>query len=208
MRVISGSARGRKLKEPSGFDIRPTSAKVKESIFSIVQFDIEGRRVLDLFAGTGQLGIEALSRGARNAVFVDSNPEAAKIIRHNLKVCGFIDLASVQLRDTIRYLDGILRMFTDAGNVKGLNAGSRKVMLGKRNWAETFDLIFIDPPYGSSLLTETLSRIIAIDKLNTNGIIICETKADIPTPAVESPYFLYKEYKYGSTKIIRYDREG
>ena len=81
MRVITGSARGRKLKTPEGMDIRPTTDNVKESIFNILQFDIEGRRVLDLFAGTGQLGIECLSRGAREVVFIDQSRDAVKIIR-------------------------------------------------------------------------------------------------------------------------------
>ena len=84
MRVISGSARGRKLKSPENYDIRPTTDKVKESVFNIIQFDIEGRRVLDLFAGTGQLGIECLSRGAAEAVFVDGSRESVKIVKENL----------------------------------------------------------------------------------------------------------------------------
>ena len=87
MRVITGSARGRALKELQGMETRPTTGKVKESLFSIIQFDIEGRRVLDLFAGTGQLGIECLSRGAASAVFVDRRPDAAALTRENLKLC-------------------------------------------------------------------------------------------------------------------------
>lgn len=84
MRVITGTARGRKLLEPSGMDIRPTADVVKEAVFNIIQFDIEGRRVLDLFAGTGQLGIEALSRGAAECVFVDESAKAVKLVRENL----------------------------------------------------------------------------------------------------------------------------
>ena len=89
MRVISGSVRGKRLREPANYDIRPTTDKVKESIFNIIQFDIEGRRVLDLFAGTGQLGIECLSRGAAEVTFVDQSREALAIVRENLKSCGF-----------------------------------------------------------------------------------------------------------------------
>ncbi len=88
MRVITGSARGRKLLEPSGMEVRPTTDMVKEAMFNIVQFDIEGRRVLDLFAGTGQLGIEALSRGAAECVFVDESPKSLKLVRTNLERCG------------------------------------------------------------------------------------------------------------------------
>ena len=178
MRVISGSARGRKLKEPVGFDIRPTSDMVKESVFNIIQFDVEGRRVLDLYAGTGQYGIEALSRGAGRADFVDSGPKSAKLIRENLELCGFSDSASVFVRDALKHLE-------------------RK---GK------YDLIFLDPPYGTTLASRTLTKIIEFDKLNANGIIICEMKADSATPAASPPYAMQKEYRYGSVKIVRYER--
>ena len=92
MRVITGSARGRRLKELTGMETRPTTDKVKESLFSIIQFDIEGRRVLDLFAGTGQLGIEALSRGAASAVFIDRRADAVRLVKDNLELCGLSDL--------------------------------------------------------------------------------------------------------------------
>ena len=88
MRVITGTARGRRLKELEGYETRPTTDRVKEGIFNIIQFDIEGRKVLDLYAGTGQLGIEALSRGAAGAVFVDQRRDAASLIRDNLKLTG------------------------------------------------------------------------------------------------------------------------
>ena len=178
MRVISGMARGRRLKEPVGFDIRPTSDMVKESVFNIIQFDIEGRRVLDLYAGTGQLGIEALSRGARSAVFVDSGAKSVKLIRENLDLCGFSDTASVYARDVPGFLEN----------------------------DEKFDLIFIDPPYGSPLAAKTIRRIIEFDKLNTNGIIVCETGIGDVLPDVLPPYSMQKEYKYGSVKITRYSR--
>ena len=104
MRVITGTARGRRLKELEGMETRPTTGKVKESLFSIIQFDIEGRRVLDLFAGTGQLGIEALSRGAKQCVFIDQRNDAVKLIRENLQVCGLTDSAVVRSGDAMAYL--------------------------------------------------------------------------------------------------------
>jgi len=180
MRVISGAARGRKLKEPSGIDIRPTSDMVKESIFNIIQFDIEGRRVLDLFAGTGQLGIEALSRGAKSAVFVDTNPDAVKLILENIVLCRFSDDSTVRRRDAINYLG---------------HCGS-------------FDLIFIDPPFSTKLAELALKKIIEFDKLDTNGIIILETEADNAAPIVSPPYYMQKEYIYGSVKIIKYEYSG
>jgi len=179
MRVISGTARGRKLKEPVGNNIRPTSDKIKESIFNIIQFDIEGRKVLDLFAGSGQFGIEALSRGARSAVFVDSATESVKLIRENLNICGFSDVATVYARDALRYLES----------------------------EEKFDLIFLDPPYDTQLAAKALSKIVEFDKLNINGIIIHERKADTPMPEVPLPYAFQKEYKYGSVRISKYMRQ-
>ena len=107
MRVITGTARGRKLSEPQGMAIRPTTDSVKEAVFNTIQFDIEGRRVLDLFAGTGQLGIEALSRGARECVFVDESTEAVRLVRKNLEICGLS--AEVVQADAIGYLSMIMR---------------------------------------------------------------------------------------------------
>jgi len=179
MRVISGTARGRRLKEPVGNKIRPTSDRVKESVFTIVQFDIEGRRVLDLFAGTGQYGIEALSRGAKKAVFVDSSKDSVKLIVENLNICGFSDSATVIGRDVIRFLEN----------------------------SEKFDLVFIDPPYDTRLASEAIEKIAEFDKLNINGIIICELSADTASPSVASPYFMQKEYKYGGVKIVKYLRK-
>ena len=179
MRVISGSARGRKLKTPSGCDIRPTADLIKESIFNIVQFDIEGRRVLDIFAGTGQLGIEALSRGAHSAIFVDFSGQALKLISENLKLCGFLGKSHIFRGDALKILQN----------------------------SEKFDLIFIDPPYDEDIADEILASIIEFDKLNDNGIIIFEMSADSVAPAATGPYKLCKEYKYGSVKIVKYSKE-
>ena len=178
MRIISGTVGGRKLTEPVGNKIRPTSDRVKESIFNILQFDIEGRRVLDLFAGTGQLGIEALSRGAASAVFVDSSSDAVKLVRDNLRICGLYELARVYLSDALRFLES----------------------------DERFDIILVDPPYDSMLTHKVVSKIIEFDKLNVNGIILCEFRAATAIPEVKPPYELVKSYKYGTvclTKIAR-----
>ena len=102
MRVITGSARGRRLKELEGMETRPTTDRVKEGLFSAIQFDIEGRKVLDLFAGTGQLGIECLSRGAASAVFVDRRADAVKLIRENLKLTELSDRARVVPGDAMK----------------------------------------------------------------------------------------------------------
>lgn len=178
MRVVAGSARGRKLKEPSGLTIRPTNGRVKEAAFDIVQFQIDGSRVLDLFAGTGQIGIEALSRGAAGVVFVDSSRDAVNLIRKNLGLCGFTDRAVVFPEDALRFLekDG------------------------------QYDFIYIDPPYDTTLAVDALMKIIKFDMLKSDGIIMCEIKADFILPSVPPPYGLRREYRYGSVKIALYGR--
>ena len=179
MRVISGSARGRRLKEPADYNIRPTTDKVKESIFNIIQFEIEGRRVLDLFAGTGQLGIEALSRGADSCVFVDESGAAIKIIGENVKACGFDKQAQILRGEAVSTL----------------------TRLGK------FDVILLDPPYDTQLLTKVLEKIIEFDILKVNGIILCESRAEYALPEISAPYAERKEYKYGQIKLTLYTRE-
>lgn len=178
MRVITGTARGRKLKEPENYDVRPTTDRVKESMFNIIQFDIEGRRVLDLFAGTGQLGIEALSRGAAHAVFTDDSPVSVKTVRENVKMTGFEKVSSVIQCDAIAYI-------------------------GR---GEKFDIIFLDPPYDTKLLDIALEKIFEFDILKENGIIVCESRAEKVLPAAKEPYYMRKEYKYGKIKVTLYSR--
>ncbi len=177
MRVISGSVRGKRLREPANYDIRPTTDKVKESIFNIIQFDIEGRRVLDLFAGTGQLGIECLSRGAVEVTFVDQSREAIAIVRENLKSCGFG--ARVVQEDSISFLS------------RG----------GK------YDIILLDPPYATNLLDKALQIINSVDILTEGGIIMCESGREKPMPDMNMPYFKRKEYNYGKVKLTTYSKE-
>jgi len=178
MRVITGTARGRRLKTPEGMDIRPTTDNVKESIFNIIQFDIEGRRVLDLFAGTGQLGIECLSRGASEVVFIDSSREAIKIVKENLKTCGFN--APVLQLDAVNYLKAC----------------------GK------FDLIIVDPPYDSPVYDTVLETINSVDILSDGGIIICESRREKALPEMNAPYRKAKEYNYGKVKLCLYRKEN
>ena len=161
-------------------ETRPTTGKVKESLFSIIQFDIEGRRVLDLFAGTGQLGIEALSRGAREAVFIDCRTDAVKLIRENLQICNLSDRAYVKNGDSMAYLKS----------------------------GEKFDLIFLDPPYASGLLEQALEQIAMFDICREHGIIVAESAADKELPPMPLPYSLYREYKYGKIKLTVYHRSG
>ena len=180
MRVITGAARGRRLKELEGFETRPTTDRVKEGIFNIIQFDIEGRKALDLFAGTGQLGIEALSRGAASAVFFEQRRDAAALVKENLKVTGLAENAKVVCGEAGAFL------------------ASTK---------EKFDLIFIDPPYAANLWKNTLNSIYQFDILSNHGIIVCESPMDQEMPPMEAPYFLHRSYRYGKIKITTYHRE-
>lgn len=180
MRVITGTARGRRLKEPVGLETRPTADRVKEGIFSSIQFEIEGRRVLDLFGGTGQMGIEALSRGATHCTFVDLRKEAVGIIRDNLALTGLAGRAAVVQADYQAFLS---------------------------RCRETFDVIFLDPPYNSGMLEKALETITAIDIVSENGIIVCENGSVAGWPAVPAPYGLQKEYRYGKIRTALYRRQ-
>ena len=180
MRVITGKARGKRLKELPGLDTRPTTDRVKEGLFNVIQFDIEGRKVLDLFAGTGQLGIEALSRGAAHCDFVDVSRTAAAIVRDNLKVTGLESLATVHQRDYSAFLQSA------------------------RN--EKYGLIFLDPPYAETWLEQALETIANIDIVSGNGIIVCESALDKELPELAAPYEKGREYRYGKIKITLYHR--
>lgn len=178
MRVITGSARGRRLLEPAGMDIRPTTDMVKEAVFNIIQFDIEGRRVLDLFAGTGQLGIEALSRGAAEAVFCDASAKAVKLVRENLARCGF--KARVEQGDSLALLGRLGR----------------------------FDLVFLDPPYDTDLLEKSLEVIQNVDILNEGGIIVCESRREKLLPELAPPYRKTLSRRYGKVCLTVYRKDS
>ncbi len=180
MRVITGAARGRRLGELKGQETRPTTGKVKEGVFSALQFELEDRRVLDLFAGTGQMGIEALSRGARSCTFVDRRKDAAELVRENLAVCGFADRAQVVCGDAMAYLASLRTQF---------------------------DLIFLDPPYADDVLERAIAHIARFDILTPRGIIVAESAADKRLPALSAPYGIRREYRYGRIKVTAYRRD-
>ena len=180
MRVIAGKSKGIQLKTPDGMLTRPTADRVKEAMFSILNFDIPGTRVLDLFAGTGQLGIEALSRGANSAVFVDSRDAACALVKENLKRTRLAQQAQVVRSDYQNYL---------------LRCG------------EKFDIILLDPPYSEVFLENSLKIITEIDILQSGGIIATEYPLGKVLPEEYCAYFHSKEYKYGKTilKVFRKD---
>ena len=180
MRVITGSARGRKLKTLEGDSVRPTTDKVKESIFNIIQFDIEGRRILDLFAGSGQLGIEALSRGAKSAVFVDAREDACRLIRENLKRTKLEQQGSVLRSDYMAYL---------------------------ARCNEKFNLIFLDPPYAEVFLENSIKRITEIDILQSGGIIVAERPLGKDLPWEMEGFQRSRDYKYGQVLLTLYRKD-
>ena len=180
MRVITGKARGIQLKTPEGMLTRPTADRVKEALFSIINFDIPGAAVLDLFGGTGQLGIEALSRGARSAVFVDSREDACKLIQENLKRTKLEADAKVVRSD---YLDFLNRT------------------------REQFDIILLDPPYAEVFLENALKRITEIDILHSGGIIVAERPLGKELPWEFEGYDRSRDYKYGKILLTVYRKQ-
>ena len=177
MRVITGKARGVQLKTPEGMQTRPTSDRVKEALFSIINFDIPGAKVLDLFGGTGQLGIEALSRGAQSAVFVDAREDACKLIRENLKRTKLEQGGRVVRSDYLEYL---------------------------KRCNEQYSIIFLDPPYAEVFLENALKQITEIDILQSDGIIVAERPLGKELPWEFNGFTRSKDYKYGKTLLTIY----
>ena len=176
MRVITGKARGRKLKTLEGeYVVRPTSDKVKEAMFSIVHFELDGATVLDAFAGSGQLGIEALSRGAAKAYFIDENKAAFETVKENLKLTKLFDDAVVLNADAFTYM---------------------------RNTQEKFDIVFLDPPYRKELVANALP--VAARCCKPGALVVCETDAREELPETAGTLTKFREYKYSKTKLTTY----
>ena len=180
MRVTTGTARGRLIETVPGEDIvRPTAGKVKEAVFSAVQFFIPGCRMLDIFAGSGQMGIEALSRGAEHCVFVDSSREAIAVIKRNLNKTDFFKNATVAETDGIQYL--------------------------QHNKTAKFDFIFSDPPYRKGLGGETVIYMGA--HMNDGALAAVETARDEILPEETDDVILKKRYDYGNTTVWMYRKK-
>ena len=175
MRVITGKARGAKLISPQGQDTRPTTDRVKEAMFSIIQFELEGARVLDLYAGSGQLGIEALSRGAKSCVFIDSSRTNVELIKSNLSKTGLAQQARVAVMDVVSFL---------------------------KNTHDVFDIILLDPPYAMEGLAEVLDLCAA--HISDVGVVLCETGKRIDLPDSAGKLTVKREYRYGTTRLQVY----
>lgn len=177
MRVITGSAKGKRLLTPDGRDVRPTPERVKEGIFSALQFDIEGRRVLDLFSGSGQLSVEALSRGAQSATMVDNSVVSVKAIKKNIESCGFGDRAAIIQTDYAAYC----AMSTD-----------------------TFDVVFLDPPYNAGLLMPALKAVLPL--VSDYGFIVCEHPPEVELEQSVGGFSIWRTYRYGKVLVTIYKR--
>jgi 16S rRNA (guanine(966)-N(2))-methyltransferase RsmD len=156
-------------------DIRPTTDKVKEALFSVLQFDLLGKRVLDLFAGTGQLGLEALSRGAAFVCFTDASRKAIELVKKNITVTGFGDRSKAVLTDAYSFL---------------------------HSCRETFDIVLLDPPYEKEMCLKAMEALPSV--LNDNAIVVCETRPDEPLPDAVGALKLAKTYHYSNIKLSVY----
>lgn len=175
MRIITGTHRGKKLLTLEGEQVRPTTDRVKESLFNILQFQLEGRRFLDLFAGSGQIGLEALSRGAAHCVFVDAAKESVRVVEKNIQSTGLGDRAKVVNLDFAAYL---------------------------RTCRERFDIAFLDPPYRTGLLERALPLV--AEHIAPGGVILCEHPKDEALPEEAGPFRKHKSYRYGKIMLTAY----
>ncbi len=180
MRIITGEYRGRRLEAPYGNDVRPTGDKVRESVFNLLMYDIEGAVFCDLFAGTGAVGLEALSRGAEKAYFCDASRDSIKIIKNNIEKCKASEKSRILAGDYLSVL---------------------------RRIREKVDIFYIDPPYSAGYYVPALEEIDSLDLLSENGIIIAEHRADEKLPEKAGRFRVFKEKKYGHTRLTMYSRE-
>ena len=177
LKIITGKAKGKILKTLEGEATRPTSQRIKEALFSSIQFDVEGRRVLDLFAGSGGLGLEALSRGAVSCMFIDSSREAMDVIKANVKSTGFFDVC--------RYL------VSDAKNY-----------IRKASGRDKFDLVFIDPPYSLECCREVLDKLVSADLLADGALVAIEGGTEVIDEGWLGPFEVQKSTRYGSKTFL------
>ncbi len=176
-RIITGTAKGKRLETLEGDATRPTSDRIKEAVFSAIQFDTEGRRVLDLFAGSGQMGLEALSRGALSVSFVDLSREAMEIVKKNARSTGFFDKCRYSVSDYRNFIR-------------------------KASGRDSFDLVFIDPPYGMECCTEALRCLIKAEILNTGAIVVLESGTEEIKPEELSSFNVMKSTHYGKKTFV------
>ena len=177
MRIIGGALRGRKLGTLQGRSIRPTSDRAKEALFNILRTQAANAAVLDLFAGTGALGIEALSRGATNAVFIDKAPASLSVLRKNVALCHLQEHSRVLQWDIVKNLECL------------------------RVYHRTFNLVFIDPPYGQGMIEPALQHLMASDALAKSACIVVEQDTRETQPSLPSLLKCEDQRRYGHTRL-------
>ena len=186
MRIITGSAKGAKLVTLEGLETRPTAERAKEAVFSMIQFELEGRRVLDMFSGSGQMALEAVSRGAASAVMLDSSKDAVGVINKNAEKTRLADRCKIFCTDCFDYL--------------------------KRNKSEKFDIIFIDPPYAKKLVAKSIESLVANGNLKPTSIIVSESVEENvfeENEALGESFDILKKSKYGIAYVnILTPKEG
>lgn len=180
MRVIAGSHRGRHLSGPEGTALRPTSDKVREALFSILGTQVSGARFLDLYAGTGAVGIEALSRGASSVTFVESDPKAVQLLRKNLQTCQLLERAQIRVGRTAAFLDR------------------------KDWWGTPYDVLFADPPYAAVDELEILIHAWRPGLLSEHATVIIEQDSRTTLPTSIDHASLMRRYQYGDTALYLY----
>ena len=190
MRIITGTARGVRLRTLEGEETRPTAERTKEAVFSMIPFELVGRRILDAFAGSGQMGLEALSRGARTALLIDKNRSAAEIIKRNVEL-------------------------TRMGEKAEVVCGDAADCLKRRAGREQYDIVFLDPPYKSELIKQTLNRLIEYKMLSENATVVCESGEPLTLLLKDAPELLekinvVKTARYGIAHItfVKLRKEG
>jgi 16S rRNA (guanine(966)-N(2))-methyltransferase RsmD len=179
MRIITGSAKGKKLVSLEGDATRPTSERIKEAVFSSIQFDVEGRRVLDLFAGSGQMGLEALSRGASRATFIDLSREAMEIVKQNARLCGFFDDSHFLVSDWKNYIR-------------------------KASGREQYDLVFVDPPYAMQCCADAAAYLAEKELIIPGAIVVLESgeeEISLDDPILNG-YRVIKSTHYGKKTFV------
>lgn len=177
LKIITGTAKGKILKTLEGEATRPTSERIKEAVFSSIQFDIESRRVLDIFAGCGQLGLEALSRGAESCMFIDSSREAMDVVKANVKATGFEKQCKYLVSDARNYIR-------------------------KASGREIFDLVFIDPPYALECSSDIMKRLCEGGMLADGAIVVCESGTETVNPDAFPHFEVTKSRQYGKKTAI------
>jgi len=184
MRVSAGTVKGHKLRSSQGMVLRPTGMKVKEALFNVLGDQVKEATFVDFFAGTGNIGIEALSRGADHVEFVEKHAPSVKLLKDNLKACGLSQKAAVYTMDAITFLKMA------------------------QKWSKHFDIVFADPPYHGPLAERFLRHLGKSDMITKRTIVIIEHFHKIPLPEKTHGLSLVKHYRYGDTLLSIYKRNS